>query len=342
MRLIFPTLRTSPQHNMTDRLFLANLNAIEDPQHTEPSPDNDDLSIFTNTQFFDFDMGCSTDIAASVDDMIVEQEKYLQKIQQQQAHQQQQQQHQQQNQAFQPQPASSSRSQYDSLKNPGGEANNLHMDFDFNEFSILEQQQQQTRPQPQPQPQPQSQQQQQQQRPILQPVSQKPAGYQAVTSPQSTMTSTGVGTASMPPPTAGPTQEEIQAAILANSQQVKKRKQSSVDVSLASTPAKSPEYEGGDCSIKAAEDDKRRRNTAASARFRIKKKMREQEMEKQAKDLQDKVSSLEAKILSLEMENKWLKNLVVEKNDARGADELQNLKDSVLRETTPIAKIEQI
>lgn len=65
-------------------------------------------------------------------------------------------------------------------------------------------------------------------------------------------------------------------------------------------------------------------------------------MEKQAKDLQDKVSSLEAKILSLEMENKWLKNLVVEKNDARGADELQNLKDSVLRETTPIAKIEQI
>lgn len=333
---------------MTDRLFLANLNAIEDPQHTEPSPDNDDLSIFTNTQFFDFDMGCSTDIAASVDDMIVEQEKYLQKIQQQQAHQQQQQQQAQQQQAqqqhnnnqqqaFQAQPPSSSRSQYDSLKNPGGEANNLHMDFDFNEFSILEQQQQQqTQSQQQPQPQ------QQQQRPILQPVSQKPAGFQNVTSPQSTMTSTGVGTASMPPPTAGPTQEEIQAAILANSQQVKKRKQSSVDVSLASTPAKSPEYEGGDCSIRAAEDDKRRRNTAASARFRIKKKMREQEMEKQAKDLQDKVSSLEAKILSLEMENKWLKNLVVEKNDARGADELQNLKDSVLRETTPIAKIEQI
>ncbi|KAG5354646.1 Regulatory protein [Yarrowia sp. B02] len=312
---------------MTDRLFLANLNAIEDPQHTEPSPDNDDLSIFTNTQFFDFDMGCSTDIAASVDDMIVEQEKYLQKIQQQQAHQQQQQQHQ--PQAFQPQPPSSSRSQYDSLKNPGGE--NLHMDFDFNEFSILEQQQQQPQPQPQPQP----------QRPILQPVSQKPANYQPV-SPQSTMTSTGVGTASMPPPTAGPTQEEIQAAILANSQQVKKRKQSSVDVSVASTPAKSPESYDGDCSIKAAEDDKRRRNTAASARFRIKKKMREQEMEKQAKDLQDKVSSLEAKILSLEMENKWLKNLVVEKNDARGADELQNLKDSVLRETTPVAKIEQI
>lgn len=317
---------------MTDRLFLANLNAIEDPQHTEPSPDNDDLSIFTNTQFFDFDMGCSTDIAASVDDMIVEQEKYLQKIQQQQAHQQQQQQQQQaqhQPQAFQPQPASSSRSQYDSLKNPGGERD-LHMDFDFNEFSILEQQQNQ---------------QQTQQRPILQPVSQKPAGYQTVTSPQSTMTSTGVGTASMPPPTAGPTQEEIQAAILANSQQVKKRKQSSVDiVSMPSTPAKSPEdsYEGGDGSIRAAEDDKRRRNTAASARFRIKKKMREQEMEKQAKDLQDKVSSLEAKILSLEMENKWLKNLVVEKNDARGADELQNLKDSVLRETTPIAKIEQI
>lgn len=64
----------------------------------------------------------------------------------------------------------------------------------------------------------------------------------------------------------------------------------------------------------AAEEDKRRRNTAASARFRIKKKQREQALEKTAKELNEKVSSLELKINQLEMENKWLKNLITEKN----------------------------
>ena len=65
----------------------------------------------------------------------------------------------------------------------------------------------------------------------------------------------------------------------------------------------------------AAEEDKRRRNTAASARFRIKKKQREQALEKTAKEMTDKVSTLEARINQLEMENKWLKSLITEKND---------------------------
>ncbi|KAM0276975.1 hypothetical protein ACHAQH_006210 [Verticillium albo-atrum] len=65
----------------------------------------------------------------------------------------------------------------------------------------------------------------------------------------------------------------------------------------------------------AAEEDKRRRNTAASARFRIKKKQREQALEKSAKDMSDKVSALESRINLLETENRWLKNLVMEKND---------------------------
>ncbi|KAJ4144541.1 hypothetical protein LMH87_003422 [Akanthomyces muscarius] len=65
----------------------------------------------------------------------------------------------------------------------------------------------------------------------------------------------------------------------------------------------------------AAEEDKRRRNTAASARFRIKKKQREQALEKSAKDMQNKVSDLENKVSQLETENKWLKNLLVEKNE---------------------------
>lgn len=70
-----------------------------------------------------------------------------------------------------------------------------------------------------------------------------------------------------------------------------------------------------DVSRVAAEEDKRRRNTAASARFRIKKKQREQALEKSAKEMTEKVNSLEAKVSQLETENKWLKNLLVEKNE---------------------------
>jgi len=64
----------------------------------------------------------------------------------------------------------------------------------------------------------------------------------------------------------------------------------------------------------AAEEDKRRRNTAASARFRIKKKQREQALEKQAKEMSERVVVLEGRIHQLETENKWLKGMILEKN----------------------------
>ncbi|RDL37980.1 Uncharacterized protein BP5553_05413 [Venustampulla echinocandica] len=67
----------------------------------------------------------------------------------------------------------------------------------------------------------------------------------------------------------------------------------------------------------AAEEDKRRRNTAASARFRVKKKQREQALERSAKGMSDKVAALEGRINQLETENKWLKNLITEKNDSK-------------------------
>lgn len=76
----------------------------------------------------------------------------------------------------------------------------------------------------------------------------------------------------------------------------------------------------------AAEEDKRRRNTAASARFRVKKKQREQALEKQAKDMSDKVAALEGKVQQLEMENKWLKELITEKSDAKTLDAALSLK----------------
>ena len=71
----------------------------------------------------------------------------------------------------------------------------------------------------------------------------------------------------------------------------------------------------------AAEEDKRRRNTAASARFRVKKKQREAALEKQSKEMTDKVTALENRINQLEMENKWLKGLITEKSDVKGMEE---------------------
>ncbi|VEU23274.1 DEKNAAC104398 [Brettanomyces naardenensis] len=74
------------------------------------------------------------------------------------------------------------------------------------------------------------------------------------------------------------------------------------------------------------EKDKRRRNTAASARFRIKKKLKEQEMERSLKELSDISKNLEMKVQQLQMENKLLRNLVIEKNHQRDADEVARLK----------------
>ncbi|PWN19430.1 hypothetical protein BCV69DRAFT_284063 [Microstroma glucosiphilum] len=60
----------------------------------------------------------------------------------------------------------------------------------------------------------------------------------------------------------------------------------------------------------AIEEDKRRRNTAASARFRVKKKQREQALEHSAKILEDKVKALEDENARLSTENGWLKSLI--------------------------------
>lgn len=61
------------------------------------------------------------------------------------------------------------------------------------------------------------------------------------------------------------------------------------------------------------EEEKRRRNTAASARFRVKKKEREQVLEKTANEVRDRVRGLEGRVQMLERENGWLRGLVGEK-----------------------------
>ncbi len=74
-----------------------------------------------------------------------------------------------------------------------------------------------------------------------------------------------------------------------------------------------------------AEEDKRRRNTAASARFRVKKKQREQALESTAKEMTEKVGNLEARISQLEMENKLLRNLLTEKNGKMDFEQVMEL-----------------
>jgi hypothetical protein len=64
-------------------------------------------------------------------------------------------------------------------------------------------------------------------------------------------------------------------------------------------------------------EDKRRRNTAASARFRIKKKLREQALHSTAFDMTEKATRMEQRVHDLEKEIKWLKALLVEKNEER-------------------------
>ncbi|KAL3479999.1 hypothetical protein BJX99DRAFT_45526 [Aspergillus californicus] len=78
----------------------------------------------------------------------------------------------------------------------------------------------------------------------------------------------------------------------------------------------------------AADEDKRRRNTAASARFRVKKKMREQSLETTVKETSQKNAALEARVTALELENQWLKNLITEKN-GKSAEEGKKAESNI-------------
>lgn len=79
----------------------------------------------------------------------------------------------------------------------------------------------------------------------------------------------------------------------------------------------------------AAEEDKRRRNTAASARFRVKKKLREQALERTVKETTEKNNALEARVSQLELENRWLKNLITEKNGGDTAEGIQQSETEI-------------
>ncbi|KAG9318488.1 hypothetical protein JVU11DRAFT_579 [Chiua virens] len=73
----------------------------------------------------------------------------------------------------------------------------------------------------------------------------------------------------------------------------------------------------------SATEDKRRRNTAASARFRLKKKEREAALERRARELEERVVELERECEGLRRENGWLKGLVVGVTGAGAAQQQQ-------------------
>lgn len=79
--------------------------------------------------------------------------------------------------------------------------------------------------------------------------------------------------------------------------------------------------------------DKRRRSLAASSRFRIKKKMKEKELEDQITQLSDMVRNFELKIDELELENRLLKNLIIEKGNQDSDEELKRLKERAKKRT---------
>lgn len=97
----------------------------------------------------------------------------------------------------------------------------------------------------------------------------------------------------------------------------KKRSNSSLD--LSSSPL-------GD----EVEHDKKKRNTLASARFRIKKKLKEQEMERQVKMLSERIQGYNDRINQLELENTCLKSLILEKNEKKSNDLLKSIKQKSL------------
>ena len=85
-----------------------------------------------------------------------------------------------------------------------------------------------------------------------------------------------------------------------------------MEASSSSARAEGTPVPSDDVARAAAEEDKRRRNTLASARFRAKKKMREQALEKDHKEMSAKIEKMENRIKELELENKWLRGLVVQ------------------------------
>lgn len=271
--------------------FIANLNSLDpmDGSGVAGSHNDEELSIFSNTNFFDFDVGRSTNIAASVDDLLMQQERHLQdpkgKFAQQHA---------------ESSSSGASSSNHTSVTS-GSEVQMIPLDFSsLQQFSL------------------------------------------AGDLNSSPTVDSSEAPANVFQDRYNKSEQPLKHSVKMDDIQPIKRARKNTASSIPSIASASPSPSIGPVDTEdsspdnkvTAEEDKRRRNTAASARFRIKKKLREQEMERNTKELQTKVQSLENKVMQLEMENRWLKNLVVEKNEARDMSDLLDMKKKILGNDT--------
>ncbi|EIW86410.1 hypothetical protein CONPUDRAFT_78771 [Coniophora puteana RWD-64-598 SS2] len=81
----------------------------------------------------------------------------------------------------------------------------------------------------------------------------------------------------------------------------------------------SGDLDAADDEVTAIAEDKRRRNTAASARFRIKKKQWTLNLERTVADLAGRAEELEREAADLRKENSWLKEIVLLRGKALNA-----------------------
>ncbi|KIJ68640.1 hypothetical protein HYDPIDRAFT_106870 [Hydnomerulius pinastri MD-312] len=96
---------------------------------------------------------------------------------------------------------------------------------------------------------------------------------------------------------------------------------SHLPVPPVTVPSNVPQEEDADQSEDgiSVTEDKRRRNTAASARFRIKKKQKTLNLERTVSDLTGRTEELEREAADLRRENGWLKEIVLLKGRSLGA-----------------------
>jgi len=92
---------------------------------------------------------------------------------------------------------------------------------------------------------------------------------------------------------------------------------SSISKSSEFDNAKRSGSKGKELSVEEKLNDKRKRNNAASARFRAKKKLKEQMTDLTAKEMTQKAQTLEIKVKEMELEIKWLRSLVTKNMESK-------------------------
>eukprot|EP00160_Parvularia_atlantis_P004391 Unigene1371_Nuclearia_a/m.4351 Unigene1371_Nuclearia_a/g.4351 ORF Unigene1371_Nuclearia_a/g.4351 Unigene1371_Nuclearia_a/m.4351 type:complete len:167 (+) Unigene1371_Nuclearia_a:158-658(+) len=88
------------------------------------------------------------------------------------------------------------------------------------------------------------------------------------------------------------------------------------------------------------QEEKRRRNSAASARFRLKKKMREQKLESMTKIMSEKTEVLQRRVRVLESEVKYLRDLLTLRRDREREAQIEQLADKAALENAQLAALE--